>query len=70
MGKVRAQATKWIHVDDHVPDKNGFYKCFAKDFSRPIKCRFRKEIINDVELMPWHFIHKKRIPFVIYWREK
>ncbi len=65
---------QWISVDERFPSKEKHYRCLCLGFHKSIKCRFVKEK-NGVPVRGWiqysgaHFIHKKRIPCVIAWKE-
>lgn len=61
---------EWISIENQYPEREGFYRCICVGFSNPIKCRFKKAKNGPDEYYPDHFIHKKRVPFVKYWKSK
>lgn len=60
---------EWVIATEKLPVKEGYYKCLAMGFTKPIKCKFRKAQNGTKEWCPDYFIHKKRVPDVICWRK-
>lgn len=59
----------WISTQDKIPSKEGYYRCLAIGFSKPIRCKFKKEEKAPFVYFPACFIYKKRMPFVMWWKE-
>jgi len=59
----------WISIQERYPTKERYYRCLCLGFTKPIKCKFRKERNGPHEWAPDFFVYKKRVPFVVYWRE-
>lgn len=61
----------WINAKHSLPEKEGIYRCICLYFGfKPRKCRFKKEIKTKHEYCPAKFLHRKRVPFVMYWESK
>ena len=60
----------WIHVKEKFPEKERYYRCLCLYFNKPIKCKFKKGKNGPREWSSDHFIYRKRVPYVVYWKDK